>query len=84
MRKLIYLWLMVALPTCLLAQQAAIKGKVTNMDGAVPPGACIISKGSDATHTGATLFSDAAISNNAPAGATEITFTLTLQKTNYI
>ena len=30
MRKLIYLWLMVALPTCLLAHQAAIKGKAAN------------------------------------------------------
>jgi len=30
MRKLIYLWLMIALPTCLLAHQAAIKGKATS------------------------------------------------------
>lgn len=65
MRKLIYLWLMVALPTGLLAQQAAIKGKATN------------------TSNGTSSTSDAA-SIKAPAGASEITYTIILQKPNYI
>ena len=66
MRKLIYLWLMVASPTCLLAHQAAIKGKATN------------------TTNSKTSISDAALSIKATAGATEITYTIILQKPNYI
>ena len=66
MRKLIYLWLMVVLPICLLAHQAAIKGKATN------------------NSNGTTSTSDAAFSIKAPAAASEITYTIILQKPNYI
>ena len=71
MRKLIYLWLMVALPTCLLAHQAAIKGKVTQPEG------------SNGTSNCTTLTSNHAFMN-AAVGATEITDTIILLKPNYI
>jgi hypothetical protein len=84
MRKLIYLWLMVALPACLLAQQGAIKGQVTDADGSVLSGVSNTLQGSSVNSNSTTSTSDAALSINAPARATGITYTLTLLKPTYI